>query len=408
MTRTRARQALRRLPDRAARLLRSHPQAADVLLVVVLWAIVTTTSLALVVPELTAPPDDVAIALRAAVLVGPLALRRRFPVAVLMATVGQLPFYWGFGQNNEIGAWTVLGIAVYSAAAYGRRPLAAWVSAGLLAALAGLVAVSEAGRQATAQIAAAMLFLLVPFLLAWTMGTTVGQLRRTRRELQERNEQLATEREASARRAVLEERVRIARELHDVVAHYVSLMSVQAAAARRLFRSKPEQALEAIGEVEAAGRQAVHDMQQLLLVLRSDETAPTLDPQPDLRRLPDLVEHTRRAGLSVDLHVEGELRPLPAAVELSLYRIAQEALTNTLKHAAASHADVRLRYQADAVELDVTDDGRAGAEPRDGGTVAGGRKGLVGMRERIGLIGGRLEAGPLPEGGFRVHAVVAT
>ncbi len=402
MTRTRALAALQRPRLTAPQHLRRRPWEFDVLLVVALTALVTATTLALVVPEVPNAPSTTEIVLRAAILVGPLALRRRFPIAVLVVTVGQLPLYWGFGQNNEIGAWIALGIAVYSAAAYGRRPLAGWVCAGVLVALVTLVATTQGGQGSVATIAAAVVFLAVPFVLAWTVGSIIRELRRTRAELEERNAQLAAEREVGARRAVLEERVRIARELHDVVAHYVSLMGVQAAVARRLFGSRPEQALEAIGEVELAGRQAVSDLQQLLDVLRSDEPEPGLAPQPDLSRLADLVEHTRRAGLAIDLWVEGEQRQLPAAVELSLYRVAQEALTNTLKHADASRADVRLRYGVDVVELDITDDGRPAAG------VAGRGKGLIGMRERIGVHGGRLEVGPLPAGGFRVHAVVAT
>jgi signal transduction histidine kinase len=395
--------------NRATDALQRHPWAADLLLVAALAGFTALTGIVLVAPEVLAPPSAPRIVAVAVALAAPLALRRRFPIGALIATLVQLPFYWGFGQDNEIGAWTALGIAVYSAAAYGRRPLAGRVCAALLGALIVLVIATAPDLESPIRVAAGVLFLSVPFGLAWPMGSIVRALRETREQLQASNLQLAAEREAGARRAVLEERVRIARELHDVVAHYVSLMSVQAGVARRLFRSRPEQALEAIGEVEVAGRQAVSDLQQLLGVLRSDEPDPGPAPQPGLGQLPDLIEHTRRAGLAIDLRIDGERRELPAAVELSLYRVAQEALTNTLKHAAASRADVRLHYRPGSVELEVLDDGRGAAQgPNGSGPVVSrnGGRGLVGMHERIGLHGGRLDVGPAPSGGFRVHAVV--
>lgn len=386
------------------------PAVADLALAVTLCAVETLTCIALVVPVMPNAPEPAVIVIAAAVMSAPIALRRRFPVAAMVTTICLLPFYWAFGQNNEIGAWMAIGIVVYSASAYGRRPAAGWVCVGLLTALALLVAVDAPDLESPAQIAAGTLFLAVPFGLAWSMGSIVRELRSTRSQLEERNAELAREREAGAHRAVLEERVRIARELHDVVAHYVSLMSIQAGVARRLFASRPDEALAAIGEVETAARQAVADLHQLLTVLRSEEPAlgtaprPERAPQPDLRQLPDLLEHTRRAGLAIDLTIEGEPRPLPAGIELSLYRIAQEALTNTVKHAGATRAAVRLHYLADSVELDVVDDGQGSEHPGVG--EANGGKGLLGMRERMGLHGGRLEAGRTPSGGYRIHAVV--
>jgi signal transduction histidine kinase len=402
MTRTGTPAVRQRFPRFGA--LRVTAWAEDLALVVALVAIGTLTGVVLVVPQLPQAPGNLTIFAWAVLLAAPLFWRRRFPIAVLTVTLFQLPFYWGFGRENEIAAWMALGIAVYSASAYGRRPLAGRVCALLLIGLVTLVVLTSPQPASGAEIAAGALFLAVPFLLAWPMGSIVRSLRSTRSELELRNAQLAREREASATRAVLEERVRIARELHDVVAHHVSLMSVQAGAARRLLDRRPDDARQAIGEVETAGRQAISDLDQLIGVLRSDAPEQGRGPQPGLAELPDLIAHTRKAGLAVDLQVDGDRRPLPVGVELCLYRIAQEALTNTLKHAGASSAQVRLCYRAAAVELDVVDDG---VGPGESPISHSGGRGLVGMRERVGLRGGLLELGPGPSGGFRVHAEVA-
>jgi signal transduction histidine kinase len=179
-------------------------------------------------------------------------------------------------------------------------------------------------------------------------------------------------------------------------------MGVQAGVARRLFHRRPEDAVEAIAAVETGSRQAIAELQQLVGVLRRQEDGDDLAPQPSLGQLPDLVVHMRRAGLPVELTIEGPPRPLPAGVELSAYRIVQEALTNTLKHAGPAHTGVVVRYRDQGVEVEVVDDGQG---PRGGNGQPGG-KGLLGMRERVTVHGGRLEAGPRADGGFRVHAVL--
>jgi signal transduction histidine kinase len=237
--------------------------------------------------------------------------------------------------------------------------------------------------------------------------------------LEERNAELTVEREANARQAVLEERVRIARELHDVVAHHVSLMGIQAGVAQRLFHSRPDDALEAVAAVQTGSRQAITDLHQLLGVLRGaadphdntdhrdpdpdpDGDCETSEPAPCLDQLPALLSAVRHAGLPVDFAVQGLPQPLPPALELSTYRIVQEALTNTLKHAGAARAGVTISYHPDAaVEVDIVDDGH-GHPP----TTGPGGRGLVGMQERVNLHGGQLETGPLPAGGYRVHAIL--
>jgi len=208
----------------------------------------------------------------------------------------------------------------------------------------------------------------------------------------------------AARRAVSEEQARVARELHDVIAHSVSVIVVQAAAADEVFDARPDQARAALRSIERAGRDAMGELRRVLTAVRPETgdaaVADPAAPQPGLDRLDDLMAPLRAGGLEVVVRREGPAQALPAGIELSAYRIVQEALTNTLRHARATRAEVTLRYGADALEVDVRDDGRA-APAGDGN---GGGRGLVGMRERAALLGGTLEAGRLDRGGYRVHA----
>ncbi len=222
-------------------------------------------------------------------------------------------------------------------------------------------------------------------------------------QLAREREQQAREREQQARLAVAKERVRIARELHDVVAHHVSVMGIQAAAARRVFDQRRQDALAALASIETTGRQAIIDLHQLVGLLRHDDETddPNLVPQPGLKQLPALIDQIQESGLPVTLVIEGGPRPLTEAMELSAFRIVQEALTNTLKHARAAHAWVSIRYHDHGVELEVLDDGCGPPSIR----LSGG-EGLVGMRERVALHDGHLEAGARPGGGFRVHATL--
>ena len=385
--------------------LRRQPLLADVTLAVALAALAAITGVALVAPRAqVAPPSTPVIVAWAVALAAPLVLRRRWPLVVLAVTTLHFTRYWAVGQVNEIASWVILGVAVYSAAAYADRRRARWMCGACLLWLigSGVVLSARAGPIGAVEVAAIAMFDALPFLLAWPLGAMMRRLREYRVVLEERNRQLDQEREVNARRAVLGERVRIARELHDVVAHHVSVMGVQAGVARRLFDRDPPEAVAAIGSVETASRQAIADLQQLVGVLRRQEEGDDLAPQPSLQRLPELVEHMRQTGLPVKLTTTGEPQQLPAGVELSAYRIIQEALTNTLKHAGPAQAAVAVRYDNGAVEVEVVDDGQ-GPPPARQGT---GGKGLVGMQERVRLYGGRLEAGARPGGGFRVHAVL--
>jgi signal transduction histidine kinase len=227
------------------------------------------------------------------------------------------------------------------------------------------------------------------------------------RELALRNERLEIERESQAATAVTEERRRIARELHDVVAHSVSVMVVQSGAARRVLDDEPDRALVALTEVERSGRQALSELRRLLGLMRDgEENAAVREPQPTLAGLDDLIGRARDAGLSVELRQEGEPFPLPMGCDLAAYRVVQESLTNALQHAGdGARAKVLLRWSDDQLELDISDTGQGltAAVPDHDGPLG---QGLVGMRERVALCGGNLQAGPRPGGGFRVHATI--
>jgi signal transduction histidine kinase len=235
------------------------------------------------------------------------------------------------------------------------------------------------------------------------IGRAMRRYRGLTAELRERTIELEHEREERARLAVLEERSRMARELHDVIAHSVSVIVVQAAAERRALPPGAESTGAALDQIERTGREALVELRRLLGVLRrSDDGAPARAPQPGLAVLDELVAQVRDAGLAVEVRVEGSPAELPAGVDLSAYRIVQEALTNTLKHADAHRAEVVLRFGAGELELDVRDDGRG---VNGGPAIPGGGHGLAGMRERAQLYGGELAAGRrLDSPGFEVRA----
>jgi signal transduction histidine kinase len=234
--------------------------------------------------------------------------------------------------------------------------------------------------------------------IAWLAGFAIGGKLEQASAAQARAERLEREQEAEARAAVAEERARIARELHDVVGHSVSVMTVQASAVRRRLTPDQEQEREALEIVEQTGREALAEMRRLVGVLRRPEEAPALAPQPSLEHLDRLVAQARESGLPVELKVEGDPSQLPPGVDLTAYRLVQEGLTNAIKHARASRADVVVRYEDGAVEISVVDDGDGG------GAGGGGGHGLVGMRERVAVYGGEIEAGPRAEGGYALRA----
>jgi signal transduction histidine kinase len=243
-------------------------------------------------------------------------------------------------------------------------------------------------------------FTVLTFAAAWILGDNARTRRLYARQVEQRAREQDERRAAEAARELAAERTRLARELHDVVAHHVSMMVVQAEAGG-VVTHDPQLAGRTFDGIASTGRQALVEMRRLLGILRAgaDPAAPTA-PQPGLAAVPDLVRQVRAAGLPVDVTVEGEPAHLAPGVDLSAYRIVQEALTNTLRHAGRASATVSIAYRPDAVELEVLDDGTGAPAGHDGGN------GLQGMRERVALFGGRFEAGPRPDGGFAVRALL--
>jgi signal transduction histidine kinase len=244
-----------------------------------------------------------------------------------------------------------------------------------------------------------LVFTPILFALGWLVGFALRERAAQAEAAEARASQAERERETAARIAVAEERARIARELHDIVAHSVSVMVVQAEAADEMLnRQAPERARPPVWKIQETGRAALTDMRRMLGLLREDDSRPALMPQPGIANLELLLAKVRESGLPVELEVQGRPEPLPPGVDLSAYRIVQEALTNSLRYAGRAHARVVVRYGHGALELEVMDDG-----PGEAGDSNGGH-GLIGMRERVALFGGELDAGPVPGRGFRVRA----
>ena len=341
----------------------------------------------------------------------PLALRRRIPLIVMVFSSALLILY----RELEIPEGTLTGnsalLYVLSAAAFGDRKWRSRVIALNYVALMGYITYRVATADLSSFEGNAPLFKVLSlvwpyfiFAVAWWFGEVIRTRRERESQLAERSEELAREREENARRAVIEERVRISRELHDIIAHHVSVMGVQAGAARRVLTRQPQKAIEALSVVESSSRQAVAELQRMLGFLRSQGEAENLAPQPGMRELDALATEMRGAGLPVTLRIEGEETQPPASVDLSAYRIVQEALTNTLKHARRPvEAFVTVRFSEDALEVEILDNGK-GTAVTDASKTGNG---LVGMRERVALHGGKLDCGPRSEEGFFVRASFA-
>jgi signal transduction histidine kinase len=320
--------------------------------------------------------------------------RRVWPMAVLVAMVGAyLAEFAVFGspEGNSVALPPL--VAVYTVGRYVAPPRSV-AGLGLGVVLwGGWALLDPTNKGAKTSDYALTLVWAMPWVVGWLAGALV---RVTRLYAEQRR---AT-REQRASRAVAEERNRIARELHDVIGHSVSVMTVQATAVRRTLEPDQDKEREALLVVEQTGREALAEMRRVVGVLRRPEEGPALAPQPSLEHLDQLVAKAREAGLAVDLRIEGEPVQLAAGLDLTAYRLVQEGLTNTLKHARAQQAEVLVRYSDGRVELTVTDDGPGGGDGDTGG------HGLVGMRERVSVYGGDLEAGPCPEGGYRLRATL--
>ena len=326
----------------------------------------------------------------------PLVVRRRYPLLPIAAQMTAVAIQALATSDAAEGSGLLFPglVALYSAAAWGSRRVA-WTGLALVAAGAAIQTAEDQHVRTAAQMWAAAVFWLL-MLASWAAGL----LMRSRRIAGEQ-ERRAAEVERRHAEAVVAERSRIARELHDVIAHNMSVIVLHAVAAEGFLEREPERARVPLQHIEESGREALDELRRLLSVIRdgTDETR-ALDPQPGLADLGALVDSVRTAGVPVELTTEGRAVSLPRTIDLSAYRIVQEALTNTLRHAGPTTTKVTVRYGPDAVEIEVLDEGQA---PRNGDSTGAGH-GLVGMRERAALYNGSVEAGAQPGGGYRVHA----
>lgn len=387
--------------------LRRHPTGVDVFWAVVLLGL---SGMSMVSGMYDAGREEILAIPVALGLSTVVALRRRLPEKMLLLAIAVGVLQLVGDVRPGIGNFAML-VITFTVATIGER----WASR--LALICSLTAAglsqlrweAEPGGSWPQQIFVTVI-MTVPFVLAWVMGDSLRTRRAYFNQLEERAARLEREREAQSKVAVAAERARIARELHDVVAHNVSVMVVQADGAAYVMDAAPDQARQALETISSTGRQALAEMRRLLGVLRTGDTREGGEyvPQPDVEQIEDLVDQVRRTGLAVDFKVEGTARPLPSGVELTAYRIVQEALTNTRKHGGPdAGASVRLVYFDDGLGLLVEDDGRGAAHElyEDGGADGAGH-GMIGMRERVGMVGGTLDAGPRPGGGFRISALL--
>ena len=326
------------------------------------------------------------------ILVSTLFAHRRFPFAAPAAywvLAAALTFVDGV-LIAFVGSLGVVGLAAAFMLGHLRDSRKAGIGLVIILASIVIVVVNIPGAQATGD----LIFIPLRFVVAWVAGYALRERSEQAEAAEERATRAERDREAAARVAVAEERARIARELHDVVAHAVSVMVLQVGAVRHKLPDSLAEDREALRGVERAGRTALAEMRRLLAAMRRDGEEVEFTPQPGLDGLDSLLDAVGRAGLPVELHVDGDPFPLPRGIDLSAYRIVQEGLTNALKHARASDADVTVRYRPDELKIEVRDNGRGGA--RNDGLGHG----LVGIRERVKIYGGEMTAGAVPEGGF--------
>ncbi len=336
-----------------------------------------------------------------ALVVVPVVFRRRSPLLAFAIAAAGGALQVAFTRAGPSPSDLAILVLLYTVAAY--RPRRQSVTA-LVICLAGSAVAVVVWAPYRLGLFQWLFFGSVMFggsvLIAWVLGDSMRYRRAYYLSLEDRAARLEAERDAQAKIAVAAERARIARELHDVVAHNVSVMVVQADGAGYVLRSDPERAAAAIAAVSRTGRQALTEMRRLLGVLRAGDEDEALAPVPGLDQLRELLDQARTAGLSVSFRLQGAPRKLPEGAELAAYRVVQESLTNTRKHGGpAAAASVTLRYESDGLVVQVTDDGLGAAAEADG---AG--HGLTGMRERIAMYGGTVQAGPLPAGGYQVTA----
>jgi signal transduction histidine kinase len=339
------------------------------------------------------------------VLCIPVAALRRWPLPVLAAAAAANAIVVAAG-NASLAFGIMLGVASYLVASRLPRRMSIPAAAATAAALGGALVYAELTAR-NAFVAQEAVASFLPLVAGWFTGDSVAARRRYLAGLAEQAERARAAEAERARQQVREERVRIARELHDVVAHTLAVITVQAGVGRRLMAKRPEEAGTALENIEMIGRTAQEELHVVLGLLRdADHGTAALAPAPKLVDVKELVENVRTSGTPVSLHMSGTDRPLSPALELSLYRVVQEALTNVVKHAPGARATVGLAVYDNVISLDVVDDGGPAVRPADGERPAGPGHGIVGMRERIAAFGGWLHAEPVADRGFRVTAQV--
>ncbi|MHA6694851.1 sensor histidine kinase [Homoserinimonas sp. A520] len=379
------------------------PRARPLLLLIDVVVVLTLAVTAVAQLWVSPPAELVGGAAVHTVLVAafslPLLVRRRFAVTVFVTVAASawLQFELGGGLGQPFFA---VIIALYAVGAHGSRPFTFVGPAAVVlqAILADIPRLRDGARWDE----------VVPvwFILfgVWGFGRWMGHRAQAAVALTERAEAAERDRHEQAARAVAEERARIARELHDLVAHSMGVIVIQAQGAQRALDTSPDRAREALSSIETAGRSGMAEMRHLLGLLTDGGADAGTVPQPTLHEVPDLVARLRTTGMPVELRVEGAVRSLPAGLELTGYRIVQEAMTNAMKHAGPVPVNVRLRYEPDWLDIEVTDQGPTDSVQPINGDESGSH-GLVGMRERVSLYGGTIDTGPTGGGGgFTVHA----
>jgi len=325
-----------------------------------------------------------------------LLFRRRLPLVTLVAVLGLMGAMATVDRPEDPAFWFFAVIfATHAVGAYAPLPQAVF-GLGLACAVFLVGAIEDD------QTASDVLFVWLLLAGVWGIGRLLERRTHEAATAERHAALLEQERELRAREAIVEERARIARELHDIVAHGVSTMVLQAGGVRRRLTGEQDAERDALLNVEETGRRSLTEMHRMLGIMRQSDTSDPLTPQPGLGRLDELAESMRAAGLPVELRHEGEPVELPSGLDLSAFRIIQEALTNTLKHAGPARASVTVAYRPDSLDVEVLDDGSGSVNGRANGQAGG--HGLVGMRERVALFGGELDTGARPSGGYRVHA----
>jgi signal transduction histidine kinase len=382
-------------------LVRAHPYWADATLALALYVVTVAWPTGGQTKAWSDFDPSEVLAVAGALVYAPLALRRRYPVPVLALTVAATVGYMFVGPvRGPILAGS--GLAIYTVCSVVERRLALAIGglAVLSVGIASMALSPEKWDKSVNGIA-----------FAWTaMTVAVGEAVRSRRAfvaaIEERARRAEHTREEEARRRVAEERLRIARELHDIVGHHIALINIQAGVASHLLATQPDTARDALAQVREAGRAALAELGATVAVLRQtgegEDAASPREPAPGLDRLPQLLDSFDRAGLRVERRTEGEPQAIPAAVDLTAYRVVQESLTNVRKHAGTSAATLTLAYRPGALRVEVEDEGPGGGGPVQADDHGSGGYGLIGMRERAASVGGSFRAGPRPGGGFRV------